>query len=239
MGARTGGRACRGRDVLRACRAPSSAARPRRPPLDQAAHYQVALIRNDRPGDASGQFCGGSVRRRDDRRTSSPRRTASSTTPRRPGAADRSGESRRPRRHAEARPPSGGHRRARRAVSIDPTTTRDALARRGRAHARRHARPTGPRGPADRLRRRRPSWAPPSPGTTAVVSGWGRIDSGDLPQRPALGADAVRRPIRAVRRAGPSTGVRHVGHGVRRRSPTNDSCFGDSGGPLVSRRSVQ
>jgi trypsin len=202
------------------------------PPTGQL-DYQVALIRNDRPTTASGQFCGGSVRA--DTGQSRHIVTAahcvfdnSATAPGQPidpanldvlvGTKFLN---------------SGGARLHVSAISIDPNFDPATLSHDAAVVTLAGSTPLSgtTAQPIDFLTDS--SWTPPAPTVTdaAVVSGWGRIEGGSFPTELRWAA----MPFATDSDCRTKWGAEGVDTSlmVCAGTPGTDSCFGDSGGALA------
>jgi hypothetical protein len=196
-------------------------------PLD----YQVALIRNDRPTTASGQFCGGSVRfdtapfKRivtaahcvfDNSATAAGQPIAPSNLDVLVGTTSLTG---------------GGTRLPVADVSIDPNYDPATLSHDAAVVTLAGTSPLNGTG-AQPIPFVNPNpWTPPSGNQAAVVSGWGRIDASTFPTQLRWAAmpfasDSSCQSSWAAEGADTSIMVCAGAPGI-------DSCFGDSGGPLA------
>jgi secreted trypsin-like serine protease len=196
-------------------------------PLD----YQVALIRNDRPTTASGQFCGGSIRSE----TGQSRHIVtaahcvfdnSATAPGQPidpsnldvlvGTNSLS---------------AGGARLHVSSISMDPSYDPATLSHDAAVVTLAGTAPlTGTTAqPIDFLTTN--PWTPPGGAGAAVVSGWGRINGSTFPTElrwaamPFASESSCQTKWAAE---GVDTSIM-----VCAGTPGKDSCFGDSGGPLA------
>ncbi|HEX6619274.1 MAG TPA: serine protease [Solirubrobacteraceae bacterium] len=197
-------------------------------PLD----YQAALIRNDRPTTASGQFCGGSVRFD----TASPFRhivTAahcvfdnSATAPGQPIAPTNLDVL-----VGTTSLTTGGTRLHVADISIDPDYDPATLAHDAAVVTLAGTTPLNGTG-AQPIPFVDPNpWTPPNGPDGAVVSGWGRIDASTFPTQLRWAAmpfasDSSCQSSWASEGADTSIMVCAGAPGI-------DSCFGDSGGPLA------
>jgi trypsin len=226
--------------VAAACCAPAgavvggtkaSAGQPLTGPLD----YQVALIRNDRPTTASGQFCGGSIRSE----IGQSRHIVTAAHCVFDNEATDAGQPISPAKlDVLAGTPyldSGGVRLHVSAVSIDPNYDPRTLAHDTAVVTLVGTAPLQGTGaqPIDFVAAD-DQWHPPSPSpsTNPVVSGWGRIAAGGMYPTELRWA--------AMPFATDSTcEASWAGEGadasimVCAGQPGIDSCFGDSGGPLA------
>jgi secreted trypsin-like serine protease len=193
--------------------------------------YQVALIRNDRPTTASGQFCGGSVRL--DSGQSRHIVTAahcvfdnSATSPGQPidpanldvlvGTKFLN---------------SGGTRLHVSAISIDPDYDPATLSHDAAVVTLAGATPLSGTSaqPIDFLTDN--PWTPPTGSQAAVVSGWGRIEGSTFPTELRWAAMPFATDSSCATKW-QSEGV-DTSLMVCAGTPGTDSCFGDSGGPLA------
>jgi hypothetical protein len=200
------------------------------PPTGQL-DYQVALIRNDRPTTASGQFCGGSVRfdaapfKRivtaahcvfDNSATASGQPIAPSNLDVLVGTTSLT---------------SGGTRLPVAAVSIDPNYDPATLAHDAAVVTLAGTSPLNGTG-AQPIPFVNPNpWTPPSGMDAAVVSGWGRTDASTFPTQLRWAAMPFASDSSCQSKwaaEGVDTSIM-----VCAGTPGIDSCFGDSGGPLA------
>jgi Trypsin len=194
--------------------------------------YQVALIRNDRPNATSGQFCGGTVRNEaggyrhivtaahcvfDNSATLAGQPISPSNVDVLAGTKLLSDDNPTHRRHVAA-------------VSIDPLYDPATLSH--DAAVLTLAAPVDGSGaqPIDFVTNQ--DWGPPSPSSTAVVSGWGLIDPSHFP----VDLRWVAIPFATDSSCQASWSGEGVDTSVMvcAGQAGKDSCFGDSGGPLVT-----
>jgi len=202
-------------------------------PVDNDLKYQAALIRNDRPTAASGQFCGGSVRF--DHDSSQPRHIVTAAHCVFDNLASAAGQPISPANldvligTAKLTDAGSNHRRHVAAVSIDPLYDPATLSHDAAVLTLTNTIAGSGAAPIDFVTAQQ--WAPPSPSVTGVVSGWGRNERG-LP----IDLGWVQIPFATDSTCQARWGSEAVDTSVMvcAGQPSKDSCFGDSGGPLVT-----
>ena len=201
-------------------------------PPTGAPDYQVALIRNDRPGAAAGQFCGGTVRNEmggykhivtaahcvfDNSATAPGQPISPSNLDVLVGTKLLSDDNATHRRHVAA-------------ISIDPLYDPATLSHDAAVLTLTNPVDGSGAQPIDFVSNQ--DWGPPSPTSTAVVSGWGLIDSSHFPNDLRW----VEIPFSTDSSCQSSWSEEGVDTSVMvcAGQAGKDSCFGDSGGPLVT-----